>query len=358
MTEQTLKPLLLDRIAATGPITIADYMAECLMHPDHGYYQKEHVFGADGDFTTAPEISQMYGEMLGLWLADRWYKMDKPEAVHLIELGPGRGTLMADLLRATAAVEGFNSAMTIHFVETSKQLRALQAELVPHANWHDSLATVPDGPSLIIANEFFDALPIHQFEKHKGNWLERRINAEGEDLTLVLTPPSPKLALTDEKLRHDGLEGSILEVCPAALSITGDIADRLHNHGGAALVIDYGYRKSAHGDTFQALEKHEFTDPLANPGGADLTAHVAFDQLAKAATSKKALSYGPAAQGMFLMALGIGARAQQLADHIDTPDGQERVLAELKRLTAGEEMGTLFKVLALQEEGLAPPPGF
>ncbi|MFC3051765.1 class I SAM-dependent methyltransferase [Kordiimonas pumila] len=358
MTENALKKLMIERIATSGPMTIADYMAECLMHPEHGYYQKETVFGADGDFITAPEVSQMYGEMLGLWLADRWYKMGKPDGVQLIELGPGRGTLMSDMLRATAAVEGFQSALTVHFVEASEQLRKLQAELVPFAHWHDTLAQVPDGPSLIVANEFFDALPIHQFEKFQGNWLERRINAEGEDFTLVLTPPTPKLALTEETLRQSGAEGSILEVCPSALSIAGDIAERLDKNGGAALIIDYGYRKSAHGDTFQALKEHTFISPLLEPGTADITAHVAFDQLAKAATSKGAVSYGPAAQGMFLMALGIGARAQQLSDHIGSEEGQSRILSELKRLTAGEEMGTLFKVLALQDKKLAPPAGF
>ncbi|MEX0298844.1 MAG: class I SAM-dependent methyltransferase [Kordiimonas sp.] len=351
-----LKEILLEQIAASGPITIADYMAQCLMHPEHGYYQKERVFGADGDFITAPEVSQMFGEMLGLWLADRWIKMGKPNPVHLIEFGPGRGTLMADILRAVAPVEDFIDAVKIHFVETSKQLRELQKEQVPNAKWHDSSASLPNGPSLIVANEFFDALPIHQFEKHKDQWLERRVNAEGESFTLVLTPPSAKLALIPDELK-DSPEGSILEVCPAALSVTGDIADRVSNYGGAALLIDYGYRKSATGDTFQALKGHAFVDPFAEPGKADITAHVAFDQLKKAADEKGTKTYGPAAQGMFLMALGMGTRAQQLSNAMD-PIGQQRVLSELKRLTASDEMGTLFKVLAVQHPDLEGAPGF
>lgn len=351
-----LKEILLEQIATSGPITFADYMAQCLMHPEHGYYQQEQVFGQDGDFVTAPEISQMFGEMVGLWLADRWIKMGKPSPVHLIEFGPGRGTLMADILRAISPVEGFTDAAKIHFIETSKQLRALQKEKVPNAKWHETAASLPEGPSLIVANEFFDALPIHQFEKHKGEWLERRINAEGENFTLVLTPPSPKLALIPDELKESP-EGSILEVCPAALSVTGDIAERISSQGGAALLIDYGYRKSAAGDTFQALKGHTFADPLAEPGKADITAHVAFDQLKKAAEEKGSKTIGPAAQGMFLMALGMGARAQQLSNAMD-PIGQQRILSELKRLTASDEMGTLFKVLALQHPDLPEAPGF
>ncbi|MBL4639677.1 MAG: SAM-dependent methyltransferase [Kordiimonadaceae bacterium] len=351
-----LKEQLLSQIAADGPITMSDYMAQCLMHPKYGYYQQERIFGVDGDFITAPEVSQMFGEMVGLWLADRWIKMGKPNPVHLIEFGPGRGTLMADMLRAISPVEGFEDAAKVHFIETSLQLRELQKDRVPNAKWHDSMETLPAGPSLIIANEFFDALPIHQFEKHADGWLERRINAEEESFTLVLTPPSAKFALCSPDL-HDNPVGSVMEVCPGGITIAGDIARRISEHSGAALIIDYGHKKSAIGDTFQALKNHAYADPLAEPGKADITAHVDFDKLATAAAEQGAVVVGPAAQGLFLMALGIGARAQQLSEALDTV-GQQRILSELKRLTAGEGMGTLFKVLAIQSSDLPEAPGF
>ncbi len=354
-----LKKKFVKRIEAAGPMTLAAYMAECLMHPEHGYYQQQAVFGADGDFTTAPEVSQMFGEMIGLWLADRWIKMGRPEQVKLIELGPGRGTLMADILRATEPVEDFQSAIEVHFVEASIQLRAMQAKQVPTAHWHDTLAQVPDSasaPSLILANEFFDALPIHQYEKSGGNWVERMVGCVDDKLTLVGGPCGPQFALVPEVIKA-GPEGSIAEVCPAALSIVGDIAERLGTHGGAALVVDYGYRKSAAGDTFQALQNHEFCDPFAAPGEADLTAHVNFEILKTAATQKGLSAYGPAMQGMFLMAIGLGARAQVLAQQGDDAF-QASILADLKRLTATDQMGTLFKVLALQPHELAAPPGF
>jgi len=359
-----LKQQLIKRIEATGPITLAAYMAECLMHPEHGYYQKQAVFGAEGDFTTAPEVSQMFGEMIGLWLADRWIKMGRPDAVKLIELGAGRGTLMADILRATEPVEDFQAAITVHFVETSTQLRAQQAERMPIAHatttqWHDTLASVPsdDGvPSLIIANEFFDALPIHQYEKSGGKWVERMVGSIDGELALVGGPCGPQFSLINDAIKA-GPEGSIAEVCPAALTVVGDIAERLNTGGGAALVVDYGYRKAAAGDTFQAMQNHAFTDPFTAPGEADLTAHVNFEMLKTAATEKGLNALGPAMQGMFLMAIGLGARAQVLAGQGDEAF-QASILSDLKRLTATDQMGTLFKVLALQPHELPAPPGF
>ncbi len=351
-----LKDQLIKRIETTEPITLAAYMAECLMHPEHGYYQKEQVFGADGDFTTAPEVSQMFGEMIGLWLADRWIKMDRPPHVNLIELGPGRGTLMSDILRATEPVTDFQDAINVHFVETSAQLRVLQKDRVPNAHWHDTLADVPEGPALVIANEFFDALPIHQFEKRDSQWFERLVGTEDGALGFTLGPCGPQFALADEKLR-DAPDGSILEVCPAALSIVGEITARLNGEGGAALIIDYGYRKQATGDSFQAMQNHAYVDAFAQPGAADLTAHVNFEALKTAASQKMGKNYGPTTQGMFLMAIGLGARAQVLAGAGDKMQ-QQQILDALKRLTAPDEMGTLFKVMAIQPHELAPPPGF
>ncbi|NVJ97217.1 MAG: SAM-dependent methyltransferase [Alphaproteobacteria bacterium] len=347
--------ILIRRIEASGPISLADYMAECLMHPRHGYYQRERVFGSDGDFITAPEVSQMFGETLGLWLADRWMAMGRPNVVHLIELGPGRGTLMADILRACARVPGFQEAAHIHFVETSKQLRALQKQKVPTARWHDDLSTLPAGPALFVANEFFDALPIHQFEKRDGKWFERSVGAADSELGFVLTQPGSQFALVPQHLLA-AQDGGVLEVCPAALSATASIADHLKAHGGAALFIDYGYATSAPGDTFQALEKHDYTDPFKKPGKADLTAHVAFDRIAEAAAQAGVSPSGIGEQGTFLMGIGLGLRAQKLAEGMEAKE-QGRILGELKRLTAPDEMGTLFKVLAIQNPVLSPAPG-
>lgn len=351
-----LKDILLRRIALDGPMSLADYMASCLMHPEHGYYQQQEVFGVAGDFITAPEVSQMFGEMLGLWCVDRWNAMGRPARFNFIELGPGRGTLMADMLRAAKAMPSFMDAAQVCFVETSAQLRAQQREKVPGASWYDSLAGVPEGPSIIIANEFFDALPIHQFEKRGGKWLERGIGEAGDELAPVLMPTSAKLSLVPEIVKS-GPDGSIAEVCPAGLTVAGEIAARLTAHRGAALIIDYGYKTSAPGDSFQALKAHEYADPFAEPGLADLTAHVAFDQLAHAASEKGAAASTITEQGAFLMAIGLGVRAQGLAAREDDA-GQARILSELKRLTAPEEMGTLFKVLALQSPSLPPAPGF
>lgn len=351
----SLQQFLVKRIEATGPISLATYMAECLMHPVYGYYQKEKVFGAEGDFTTAPEVSQMFGEMMGLWLADRWIKMGRPDQVNLVELGPGRGTLMADLLRATSPVEDFMDAISVHFVETSTQLRALQSENVPTAKWHDTLASVSDGPMLLVANEFFDALPIHQYEKRDGKWYERMVATDGDRLGFMLGSPGPQFSLVKQELKT-APDGSILEVCPAALTVVGEIAERLNQFGGAALVIDYGYRQSAQGDSFQAMKKHDFVDAFDDPGAADLTAHVNFEMLKTAAQEKGLKAFGPTTQGLFLMAIGLGARAQVLASAGDETH-QQKVLMDLKRLTAPDQMGTLFKVLALQPHELDAPPG-
>ena len=351
-----LKNILARRIEATGPISLADYMAECLMHPKHGYYQRERVFGSDGDFITAPEVSQMFGETIGLWLADRWIVMGRPARVNLVELGPGRGTLMADMLRAAAKVPGFKDAAQVHFIEASEQLRALQAEKVPGATWHDDFSSIPEGPTLVVANEFFDALPIHQYEKQGGKWFERSVGLVGDRLGFVLTQPGAQFALAPAHLLS-APDGSLLEVCPGAISSSANVASHLAAHGGAALFIDYGYAISAPGDTFQALKAHAFTDPFAEPGKADLTAHVAFDRIAEASESAGAKATPAAEQGAFLMTIGLGVRAQALAETASSK-GQERILSELKRLTAPDEMGTLFKVLAVQSSALPKPPGF
>ncbi len=338
--------IITKRIDAFGPISIADYMRECLLHPQHGYYQKQIVFGEKGDFITAPEISQMFGEMIGLQLAEKWFQLGKPAETHLIELGPGRGTLMADILRAANSIPEFHQSLKIHFIEASVQLRKLQKEKVPTANWHEQIQDIPEGFSLIIANEFFDALPIHQYEKRDGVWFERMITHQKNSLEYTLSLPGPQFALIPQSAK-DRANNTVLEVCPSGLSITGILSDRLKKSGGAAIIIDYGYARSTGGDTFQALKDHKFISPLTEPGHADITAHVAFDQLAQAANEKGIKVQGPYEQGQYLMASGIGVRAQKLATGANS-NKQEKILSELKRLTATDEMGQLFKVLMFE----------
>lgn len=344
---------LLTRIARTGPMTLAEFMTECLLHPKHGYYTTRDPLGAAGDFTTAPEISQMFGELLGLWLAQVWMDQGAPSPFLLAELGPGRGTLMADVLRATRAVPGFHDAARLHLVEVSPALRAKQAEaLAGHEiTFHNHLASLPDGPLFLLANEFFDALPIRQFQRGKTGWHERMIGAEDGRLIWGLGPESAFEMLEDRLA--DTTEGQIVEVNTPALPLAEDIGRRIATHGGAALIVDYGAAVS-HGDTFQALKAHKPVDPLTCPGEADLTAHVAFAPLAKAAAPARASS--PTAQGVFLERLGITARAQALASRLSGSALDSHIAAH-RRLTHGQEMGTLFKVMSLTPPDSALPPG-
>ncbi|MFZ5608680.1 MAG: class I SAM-dependent methyltransferase [Pseudomonadota bacterium] len=350
---------LIQRIAVRGPITIARYMAEALGHPVHGYYQTRDPLGAQGDFTTAPEISQMFGELIGLWCADLWQRAGMPETVMLVELGPGRGTLMADALRALALLPRLYAATSVHFVETSPVLRARQAGLVPDAQWHDRLADVPQGFAFVIANEFFDALPVRQLVRHRGAWRERMVGLDGtgERLAPCIETASADLsALVPPDLRA-GPEGAVFETCPAGLALAHDLGARLATQGGAALIIDYGHAASGHGETLQAVKGHGFADPFAAPGEADLTAHVDFAALALAARKGGAMTHGPVAQGAFLAALGIAERAERLTAGA-TPQQRAAIEAACARLVEGQAMGQLFKVLALTGRDMPWPAGF
>jgi len=346
-----LAELLIRRIQHGGPITLADYMAECLMHPAHGYYATRDPFGKGGDFTTAPEISQMFGELLGLCLAQTWLDQGAPAPFTLAELGPGRGTLMADVLRATARVPGFHAAARVHLVETSLTLRARQrATLGSHpVTWLDATQDLPDAPLYLLANEFFDALPIRQFTRTPEGWSETMVGLSNGALGLGRAAPATIPALTHRLT--DTIPGDIVELCPAAPAIMQTLSDRIARHGGAALILDYGDWKSK-GDTFQALKSHRFTDPLADPGEADLTAHVDF-----AALAAHSPAHAYSTQGALLTALGIQARAAQLARHL-TGDPLTQHLAATRRLTAPEEMGQLFKALAVYPPTCPTPPGF
>lgn len=348
-----LADILKRRIAASGPITLSDYMAECLLHPDHGYYATRDPFGQKGDFITAPEISQMFGEMVGLALAQTWMDQGCPDNVVLAELGPGRGTLMADILRATRAVPDFHKRTSVHLVEASPTLRGIQRDTLKgyEVTWHDDVADIPAGPLLLIANEFFDALPIRQFQRGKDGWHERLVTVDAHGkLSLGL---AAETAFGDLEHRlEDTREGDIVETCQPALAISTEIGRRITEHGGAAILIDYGDWHSL-GDTFQALSKQEFCDPFGAPGDADLTAHVDFEALAKASQTKYSRL---TPQGVFLERLGITQRAQSLAARMSGAALDAHIAAH-RRLTHPEEMGNLFKVLALYPDGAAPPPG-
>ncbi|WP_299352648.1 SAM-dependent methyltransferase [uncultured Shimia sp.] len=340
------------RITSQGPLTIADYMAECLLHPEFGYYTTRDPLGAEGDFTTAPEISQMFGEMLGLSLAQCWMDQGAPTQFVLAEAGPGRGTLMADVLRVVRAVPGFAEAAEVHLIEASPTLRKKQQEkLGADVTWHDSVATLPrDLPLFFLANEFFDALPIRQFQRDGDGWRERLVGLKASALTPGLGDrvdvPSLRARLEDTQ------DGDIVEICPSAEPIITEVGQRIDANGGAALIIDYGDWRSQ-GDTLQALKAHQFVDPFTAPGSADLTAHVDFEALAQATPSGHSRL---TPQGVFLERLGITHRAQGLAQTL-SGDRLNAHIAAHRRLTHPEEMGNLFKVLALFPTDGAPPPG-
>lgn len=339
-----LRDRLIARIRAAGPIPLADYMAEALAH----YYATRDPLGAQGDFTTAPEISQMFGELLGLWLAQAWLDQGAPARFTLAELGPGRGTLMADVLRATARVPGFTPE--VHLVETSPTLRARQRAALPGAvTWHDQVETLPDAPLFLLANEFFDALPIRQFRRQGFGWAEVMVTETAGQLAFALSPPAP-LAVLAHRLA-DTQEGDVVEICPAAAPVMEAIATRLRAQGGAALIADYGGWISR-GDTLQALRGHGFADPLADPGEADLTAHVDF-----AALPRPGLRASYTTQGAFLLRLGLAERSAQLARRLSGP-ALESHLDASRRLTDPARMGSLFKILALTPDTAPTPPGF
>ena len=353
--------LLRRLIREHGPIDIGRYMALALAHPEHGYYTNRDPLGSAGDFTTAPEISQLFGELVGLALAQSWLESGRPRPALLAELGPGRGTLMADALRAARVAPGFVEAVELHLVEAGPILRARQAELLrAHApRWHASLQGVPEtAPLLLVANEFFDVLPLRQFVRSAGRWHERLVAVDDADDTLrfTLAPhPAPPGWLDGAGPAPDG---AVLEIAPAREALAQEIGRRLTAQGGLALVIDYGEAASdTFADTFQAVSGHRSADPLASPGEADLTAHVDFAALARAARLGGAVAYGPVEQGTLLRRLGLDLRLERLLRSA-TPAQAATLKAGAARLTAPEEMGRLFKALALTYPGAPVPPGF
>ena len=348
-------------IEAEGPITVARYMELALAHPEHGYYQKQDPFGEDGDFTTAPEISQMFGEMIGLWMAVVWQAMDQPDPLNLVEFGPGRGTLMADALRAAQAMDEFDDAVRVWLIETSPALRDKQKAMLKPAMlmpaWRDKFEDVGPGPLIVIGNEFFDALPVHQIERADDGWRERLVgmNDEGDKFEFTLSEDLADSSVIPEELRNSTVPGSIYEHQPMSKAIMKQVAERIVKEGGAALFIDYGHGEHGTGETLQALRKHEFHDALKNVGDADLTCHVDFAQLAEAAAEAGADVLGPVPQGAFLERLGMNQRANMLMMSA-TEEQVAEIDAAYQRLTGPEEMGQLFKVMAIVPKGFGVPP--
>ena len=354
MTELT--EILKSRIADKGPISVAEYMHICLGHEKHGYYTTRDPFGPDGDFITAPEVSQMFGEMVALWLIQTWVDQGRPEKFALVELGPGRGTLMADILRTAEAMPSFLEAAEIWLVETSPAMRRKQAatlvmETTP--NWANSVDELPELPIFLVANEFFDALPVHQFSSSDAGWRERMIENGPNGFAFTSGRPVPNSDLDEF---FPGLpENLFAEVSYVAENVAATIGDHIAKHGGVALVIDYGDWDGA-GDTLQAVKNHDPIDALNHPHGeADVTAHVNFAALARAAGAARTEGVSP--QGTFLQRIGINQRAQTLAG--DAPKNiVEEIGSAHHRLTHPEEMGTLFKVMAIVHTDAPQAPGF
>ena len=385
-----LEKIIREIIAGEGPMPLDRYMALCLGHPSYGYYMTRDPLGRAGDFTTAPEISQVFGELIGIWAAQAWQLMGAPGKFSLIELGPGRGTLMKDVLRSTAKIPGFHQAVEVHLVETSPVLQEAQSKSIPltqagevaprsgdgegqsrghshspprirsaplpqageesgaELHWHTMHTSLTAQPSIIIANEFFDAIPIRQFELRDGELFERCVTIEDDKLAFGLKPTGQS---------HVNQDNRIYETAPARNAIARDLAALIAANNGAALFIDYGHRKSANGDTLQAMKNHTYCSIFESPGEADLTSHVDFEQLLKAAAQGDATPLQLLTQGEFLNAMGLTLRTEALAHNLA---GEERAgfIKASNRLADENEMGQLFKVAAITHKSMSVPYPF
>ncbi len=350
-------------IVQEGPMSLERFMTLALLHAEHGYYKTKVPIGAQGDFITAPEIHQMFGELIGLWAAEVWHALGAPDPVRLVELGPGRGTLLADLLRAARIVPEFRRALDVHLVEASDMLareqRRTLAETDVPITWHHDIESLPSGPAIVIANEFFDALPVRHFMRGKDGWHERLVGLDDAGQFCFGLAPGAEPALTG-----DAQEGQILEIGIVAQRFMHRLAEHIAAESGALLVIDYGHVKTQAGETLQALRGHRYADPLQAPGEADLTTHVDFAALTKAAKVAGADVHGPLTQGVFLARLGIVQRAEALKRKADDAQAAaiDQALARLALpgpLTGAQaSMADLFKVLVVTTPGLPDPPGF
>lgn len=353
-----LTPIIREKIAATGPISIADYMRLALVHPEHGYYIKRDPLGARGDFITAPEISQIFGEMIGLWCAQMWVQLGQGP-ISLVELGPGRGSLMGDLLRATKSSPEFHEAITIHMVETSPTLAHAQYMRLrdehPRIEWLDSIDELPKNKMLLVANEFFDALPIKQFVMTAEGMREKRVawNLDQNIFEFVLAEPGLSLAKSGTSIP----EGTVMEHSPASRSVMRKLATQIHEHGGAGLIIDYGYLGEAHHDTLQALKSHLFHPVLSDPGEADITAHVDFTSLMDIARDAGNYVAPLINQGEFLVTMGAQLRLEMLLRNASA-EQRDTLITGLQRLISPQAMGELFKVMAFVSNPRAEIAGF
>lgn len=349
-----LSARLVEEIRTEGPLTVARYLQACLFDPHAGYYTTRPALGAEGDFITAPEVSQMFGELLGLWCAHEWTVLGSPAPFNLVEFGSGRGALIADAWRATRIAQGFHAASTLTLIDPSRPLRRVQAQalakIAATATWEDDLTAVPQGPILILANEVLDCLPIRQFIATETAWCERLIGEDQGKLGFGLSHPLPAPKPADIE------PGFIREVAVGLEGFLTPIAERLHAAPGRALLIDYGYETPTGADTLQALRGHRPQGPLDAPGESDLTTQVDFSAVSETAEALGLQVHGPVPQGTFLQALGINQRAAALAQK--HPERQERLGRELNRLIGPDQMGTLFKVICLSSPGLPTPAGF
>ena len=352
----TLADRLSENIRRDGPITVADYMSAVA----EAYYSQGDVFGTDGDFITAPEISQTFGEMIGLWCTVVWQNMGKPRPCHLVECGPGRGTLMADALRAARQVPGFLESVDVYLIERSSTLASMQREALKGLKivWHKRFDSCPNGPLILVANEFLDALPIRQFEKTATSWMERCVDMdETGRFYFTLSKPSDGAFSAPGGAPSNADVGAIYETSPAIVAFVAAAAKRISRDGGAALFIDYGHKTSAVGETLQAVKQHKPHRVLEAPGTADITAHVDFAATAGAAQASGATVFGPIEQGIWLKQLGIMVRGTLLARD-KASDVARDIEVEIRRLTEPDAMGALFKVMAITHPALAPPDGF
>ncbi|MHA6297380.1 class I SAM-dependent methyltransferase [Devosia sp. CAU 1758] len=358
MTDMTQDGLTLEQqidlqIVASGPISVATYMGHCLTHPSKGYYRAAEPIGSGGDFITAPEISQMFGELIGFWLVNLWQQMDEPKSFTLLELGPGRGTLMADILRVACRAPGFRDALNLRLFETSPLLIAEQkARLEPYdPKWLQDFESFDDGPVLVVANEFFDALPIRQFVRKEDGWHERQVGlVEGKRAFGLSPAPIPAASMPDAVA--DAELDTMLEVCFAAAEVLTRLGKVIAKHGGSLLAVDYGYGATQTGDTLQGIRRHAYADVLEAPGETDISAHVDFGALSNVARSVGLATQPLATQGQFLTRLGIGERAAALsgANPASAPD----IRTAHDRLVGQDQMGNLFKVFCTHSPGLAP----